>query len=107
MKKEAIMTNFRTHHPSWAIGSIVNGVRQGFQPHYGQIPNPAYQPGKWNSLKIEVAGDQTVTVFLNGYNIGNFTAESTTRGYGGVLVHNGYDNVVQFRDFALYPQLAY
>ena len=45
-----------------------------------------------------------VDVFVNDVSIGHFTAKFTTRGYGGVILLNGWSNVAQFRNFDISPK---
>ena len=100
-----VILNFRVHSNTFAYGKIKNGELQFTSGSVGG--NPSIQSGKWYRLKIEVAENRDVKLFLNGVQLGStFKASFTTRGYGGVLVANGYSNVVQFRNYDVAPQIA-
>lgn len=98
----------RVHSTTTVFGSIKNGVLA----IAGTITNdPPIQSRKWYNLKIEVSTNKNVNVFLNGVRLNKFVKPSfkaffTTRGYGGVIVANGYKNVVQFRNFDVAPILG-
>ena len=57
----------------------------------------------WYNLRIEVANNKSVKVFLNNVLKGSFTAYFNTRGFGGVAIANGYRTTCQFRDFQIEP----
>ena len=95
--------HYRVHTNTFAYGKIKNGALQFTSSSVGG--NPAIRSGKWYRLKIEVAEKKDVKLFLDGVQLGStFKASFTTRGYGGVVVANGYSNVVQFRNLSLAPK---
>ena len=57
----------------------------------------------WYNLRIEVANNKNVKVFLNNVLKGSFSAYFNTRGFGGVAIANGYSTTCQFRDFEIEP----
>ena len=57
----------------------------------------------WYNLRIEVANNKNVKVYLDNTLKGSFTAYFNTRGFGGVGVVNGYATTCQFRDFKIEP----
>lgn len=60
-------------------------------------------PGKtWFNVLVEVSSDGRVEIFLNGDLVNSQTSHFNTKGRGGVVVANGYQNVMKFRDFSLY-----
>ena len=77
-----------------------NGVIQSSNSVGG---NPKITSGNWYNLKIEVGATKAVKLFLDNVQIGSFNAFWSTRGYGGLIVANGYANLVFFRDFDVSP----
>ena len=57
----------------------------------------------WYNLKIEVANNKNVNVYVDNALKGSFTAYFNTRGIGGVGVVNRYANTCLFRDFKIEP----
>ena len=65
------------------------------------------QANKWNFLKIvvkeECSNCLNVEGFVNGCQVFSFQSHFNTRGFGGVLTENGFNNVVEFRKFDIDP----
>ena len=68
--------------------------------------NPTVVGQKWYKLQIFVRKSKLVELFMGAKKIGTFTAKFSTRGYGGVIVANGYKNTAQFRNFDVAPILT-
>jgi len=60
----------------------------------------------WHIFRLSVNVNRDVDAYINGKKVGSFHAYFTSRGFGGVLVANGFNNVAEFRDFDISPQLA-
>ena len=60
----------------------------------------------WHIFRLSVNANKDVNAYINGKKVGSFHAYFTSRGFGGVLVANGFNNVAEFRDFDISPQLA-
>jgi len=93
----------RVHINDVRYGSIRNGVLSGL---YDIGNNPQIEAGKWYHFKIEVSTSKNVFITLNDVSLGSFQASFPTRGYGGVLVANGFDNTALFRNYDVAPILA-
>ena len=65
------------------------------------------QPASWNALKLIVNEEcnhcNNVNVFVDGLHVGSFEAHFATRGFGGVLAENGFNNIAEFRLFDIAP----
>ena len=65
------------------------------------------QPANWNALKLIVNDEcnncKNVDVFVDGLQVGSFEAHFATRGFGGVLAENGFNNIAEFREFDIAP----
>ena len=61
----------------------------------------------WNIFKLSVNANGDVDAYINGGMVGEFQSHFTPRGFGGVLVANGFNNVAEFRGFDISPQLPY
>jgi len=97
-----VFKKFDANQPNLAIGSIRNGVMNR-QP---DIPNnPQVQLRQWYNFEIEVSPNKEVTVKLDNQVLGSFNAFFTTRGYGGVVAANGFNSVIQFRNFDVAPKV--
>ena len=60
----------------------------------------------WHSLKLSLSRGGDADVYVNDQKIGSFHSTFTTRGFGGVLVRNGFDNIAEFRNFDIAPKLV-
>ena len=60
---------------------------------------------KWNFVKLVVGADKSVNAYVNGRLIKTFEAHFTTRGFGGVLAENSFNNIAEFRNFDIAPIL--
>ena len=62
---------------------------------------------KWNNLKLMVEKKcskcKNVKAFIDNRWVGSFEAYFQTRGEGGVLVENGFNNIAEFRNFDIAP----
>ena len=68
-----------------------------------QAPVPmAVQTAEFGSLFVSL--DRTVNIYLNNDLVTSPTAKFNTKGRGGVLVVNGYQNIVLFRGFDINKQ---
>lgn len=85
-------------------GSVRNGVLSPLTNL--KVPNPPVESGKWYNFKIEVSPKKEVRVYLDDELLGSFQAYFTTRGSGGALVANGFNNVAEFRNYDVSPILA-
>ena len=84
------------------FGRVQNCVRFVESPN--TFPKETITPkNNWYNLRIEVANNKNVKVFLNNVLKGSFTAFFNTRGFGGVAIANGYSTTCQFRDFEIEP----
>ena len=65
------------------------------------------QPASWNALKLVVEEEcnncDNVEAFVDGRSVGSFEAHFATRGFGGVLAENGFNNIAEFRKFDIAP----
>jgi len=93
----------RIHVPDTRYGSVRNGVLGGLT---NLSNNPPVESKKWYNFKIEVSPKKEVKVFLDDKLLGSFKASFTTRGSGGALVANGFNNVAEFRNYDVSPILA-
>ena len=61
----------------------------------------------WNVLKLIVNEEcnhcNNVEAFIDGQKVGSFEAHFATRGFGGALAENGFNNIAEFRSFEIAP----
>ena len=57
--------------------------------------------GVWFTVRVVVNSDKSVNIFFNDALLTSLTAHFDTRGRGGVMTANGYENIIQFREFSL------
>ena len=60
----------------------------------------------WHSLKLSLSLNGDADVYVNSQKIGTFHSTFTVRGFGGVLVRNGFNNIAEFRNFDISPKLV-
>ena len=65
--------------------------------------DPIAPANNWYGLRIEVANNKNVKVYLGNVYKGQFNAFFNTRGFGGVAIANGYSTTMQFRNFEIAP----
>merc|ERR1712227_329240 len=85
-------------------GYVEKGVITKLKKKLGCIDR---QPKKWNALKLIVKEEcnhcNNVEAFVDGRSVGSFEAHFATRGFGGVLAENGFNNIAEFRKFDIAP----
>jgi len=83
----------------------------------GNIPNELatskclnIQTNSWNSLRLAVNDKRSdipdlknINAFIDEKIVGSFKGQFQTRGFGGVLAENGYNNLAEFRNFDIAP----
>ena len=67
----------------------------------GSCPNGSPSGGVWFAVRVEVSSDKSVNIYLNNELVTSLTAYFDTKGRGGVLVANGYSNIIQFKKFSV------
>lgn len=83
-------------HECYAIGYVSNGnLVSAIDGSCANRPSG----GVWFTVRVEVSSDKSVNVFLNNVLVRSLTAHYNTKGRGGVLVANGNNNIVQFKNF--------
>ena len=65
------------------------------------------QTSNWNALTLIVNEEcdqcNNVEAYMDGRKVGSFEAHFATRGFGGVLAENGFNNIAEFRKFDISP----
>ncbi|KAL9964973.1 hypothetical protein ACROYT_G028691 [Oculina patagonica] len=83
---------YRTGHV--LDGQCVWGLRD-------TCPNGNPSGGVWFTVRVEVSSDKSVDIYLNNDLVTSLTAYFNTKGRGGVLVANGFSNIMQFKKFSV------
>lgn len=81
----------------YQLGYVFNGAWSDSVS--GSCPNGSPSGGVWFTVRVEVSLDKSVNIYLNNDLVTSPTAKFNTKGRGGVLVANGYKNIIQFRGF--------
>ena len=81
----------------YQLGYVVNEAWSGSVSN--SCPNGSPSGGVWFSVRVEVSLDKSVNIYLNNDLVTSPTAKFNTKGHGGVLVANGYKNIILFRGF--------
>ncbi|KAJ7391088.1 hypothetical protein OS493_020111 [Desmophyllum pertusum] len=91
---------FRLHNRNcYQLGYVLNG--NVFTTVTASCPNGNPSGGVWFTLRVEVSSDGSVNIYLNNDLMTSPTAHFNAKGRGGVLVLNGYENIIQFRKIHL------
>jgi len=65
------------------------------------------QTNGWNSLRLTVNKKcddcKNIKAYIDGQFVGSFKGHFITRGFGGVLAENGFNNIAEFRKFDIAP----
>jgi len=68
------------------------------------------QTNSWNSLRLTVNEKspadpnlKNINAYIDEKLVGSFIGKFVTRGFGGVLAENGFNNVAEFRNFDIAP----
>ena len=59
-------------------------------------PNGSPRVGVWFTVRVEVSLNKSVNIYLNDDLVTSLTAHFSAKGRGGVLVQNGFQNVIKF-----------
>ena len=81
----------------YQLGYVSNGAWSGSSS--SSCPNGNPSGGVWFTVRVEVFLDKSVNIYLNNDLVTSPTAKFNTKGRGGVLVANGFQNIIQFRGF--------
>ena len=81
-------------------------VDKGILKEVGSLSCVALSDRGWHFLKLSVSRSGDADVYVNSQKIGAFHSTFTTRGFGGVLVRNGFNNIAEFRNFDISPKLV-
>ena len=89
----------RPHSQSgcYQLGYVLNGAWSGYVS--STCPNGSPSGGVWFTVRAEVSSDKSVNIYLNDDLVTSLTAHFNTKGRGGVLVANGFQNIILFRGF--------
>ena len=89
----------RPHSQSncYQLGYSSNGAWS--DSDYGSCPNGSPSGAVWFTVRVEVSSDRSVNIYLDNYLVTSLTAHFITKGRGGVLVANGFQNIILFRGF--------
>lgn len=90
---------FRPHKQNmcFQLGYVSNGAWLGSVS--SSCPNGSPSGGVWFTVRVEVSLDKSVNIYLNNDLVTSPTAKFNTKGRGGVLAANGYQNIILFRGF--------
>lgn len=96
-----VFLNFESQDECYQYGSLFNGVPRYNREFTGrcEIKPPA---SKWFKLRLYINHmSNTVKMRLNDKDIGTIKSNSPYNPRGGVLVPNGFKNIIMFRDFKI------
>jgi len=81
----------------YQLGYVSNGAWS--DSDYGSCPNGSPSGAVWFTVRVEVSSNRSVNIYLDNDLVTSLTAHFNTKGRGGVLVANGYENIIWFRGF--------
>jgi len=84
-------------------GHVSKGILGTVNNH---LPCQPLSGNGWHFFKLSVNATRDVDAYINSNKVGSFHSHFTSRGFGVVLVANGFNTVAEFRDFDISPQLA-
>ena len=92
----------RPHSKSgcFQTGYVLNGVPKFDGGISSTCPNGPPKGGKWFTARVEVRG-VSASIYRDGLNVRSTKTRFPAKGRGGVIVANGYKNIIQFRNFRL------
>ena len=91
----------RLHRTStcYQLGYVSNG--NFVSRSQGSCPNGPPRGKVWFTVGVVVSSDKSTDIYLKNNLVASLTAHFRTKGRGGVLVVNGYANIIQFQNFSL------
>ncbi|XP_057313977.1 uncharacterized protein LOC130655260 [Hydractinia symbiolongicarpus] len=89
------------YHVCFKVGYVINSQMQWSGIVEGECPGGKPMVGSWAKLELAVGGSD-VMMYLNGKHLFTYKAHYPTIGRGGVIVGNGFTNVLSFRNFLNY-----
>ena len=92
----------RPHSSSgcFQTGYVLNGQLRWDGGVSAPCPNGPPRGGKWFTAKVEVR-DKNVKIFRDGVLVKSIAAHFTAIGRGGVIVANGYKNIIHFKNLRI------
>ena len=81
----------------YQLGYVLSGAWSGSGS--GSCPNGSPSGAVWFTVRVEVSSGRSVNIYLDNDLVTSLTAHFNTKGRGGVLVANGYENIIRFRGF--------
>ena len=81
----------------YQLGYVLSGAWSGSSS--GPCPNGSPRGAVWFTVRVEVSSDRSVNIYLDNVLVKSLTALFITKGRGGVLVANGFQNIILFRGF--------
>ena len=101
VKLSSCLLSFRLHSSvkCYQLGHLSKGKFETNRTD--SCPKGSPKGGVWFTVRVEVTSDKSVKIYLNNDLVTSLTAHFPTKGRGGVMVINGFDNVIQFRKFSI------
>ncbi|PFX15049.1 hypothetical protein AWC38_SpisGene20743 [Stylophora pistillata] len=96
---------FRPHENNrcYQVGYVVNG--RWMKVRASSCPNGPAGGLAWFTVRVMVNSNKTTDIYLNNGLVTSVASYFGTVGRGGVLVANGYENIIRFRNFSLTPSV--
>ena len=93
---------FRPHSTSgcFQTGYVLKGSLKWDGGISSNCTNGAPKGGVWFTVKVVVRGS-SASIYLDGEPVGTFKTQISGRVRGGVIVANGYKNIIRFRNYQL------
>ena len=82
-------------------GYVFKGQRKSDGSKSGPCPHGPPKGTEWFRLQVEITASGKAKVFMNGNLVTSWTSRYPIKARGGVVVANGYQNVVYMRNFRL------
>eukprot|EP00794_Sanderia_malayensis_P012108 gene12108-13359_t len=99
---EYVYIRLHNKQDCYQFGSVFNGVIRERPNYSGPCSGFTYKQGRWFIMRLKVTADNVVHLKIDHKNIATYNSTMPWHGRGGVLVANGFGNVLMFREFRLH-----
>ena len=86
----------------YQVGYSSNG--NNYYTNTASCPGGTPKSGKWFNVRVQIDLNRNVNIYYKGALMKSYTVHFSTKVSGGVLVTNGFRNIIQFSNFSISQQ---
>ena len=104
--RHAFLLNFRLHEKNtcYQFGSVFNGMVRERKTNTGSCNGMRPKPDSWSTMRVQINSKNEAQFYINNVFIASHIASIPWYPRGGVVVANGYKNIIMFREFRIFAK---